>query len=142
MNGESISNLVPSGVQGICPNGWHVPSDGEWKILEGMVDTQYKVGDSIWEEESWRGFDVAKRLKSVNGWYINSGANDFNFTALPGGDRNHEGIFQFIETHSYFWSSSGQVNWGIVRYLRYDSDKIVRGYSYAGNAFSLRCIKD
>ncbi|MCD4666000.1 MAG: hypothetical protein K8R68_12075, partial [Bacteroidales bacterium] len=35
MNGEASSNSVPSGVQGICPNGWHLPSDEEWKILEG-----------------------------------------------------------------------------------------------------------
>ncbi len=34
MNGSESSNSVPSGVQGICPTGWHIPSDAEWGILQ------------------------------------------------------------------------------------------------------------
>jgi uncharacterized protein (TIGR02145 family) len=42
MNGESSSNSVPSGVQGVCPDGWHLPSDAEWTVL-----TDYLGGESV-----------------------------------------------------------------------------------------------
>jgi len=144
MNGEPASDLAPSRVRGICPDEWHVPSDQEWKILEGMVDTQYGVGDSIWNDETLfiRGFDAGRRLKSATSWFANYGTDMFNFNAKPGGIRKDEGSFDFIETHSYFWSSTGLDNWGIIRYLRYDINGVVSGWSSGGNAASLRCIKD
>ena len=61
--GEASSNSVPSGVQGACPEGWHLPSDSEWNILEGSVDTQYGIGDPIWNNYQGRGFDAGGNLK-------------------------------------------------------------------------------
>ena len=88
MNGESSSNGVPSGVQGICPTGWHVPSDEEWKILEGTVDSQYGVGDPEWDDTGYRGYDAGNNLKSTNGWNLGgNGTDSYGFTALPGGYR-------------------------------------------------------
>ncbi|MFP4471865.1 MAG: FISUMP domain-containing protein, partial [Bacteroidales bacterium] len=53
-----------AGSQGICPEGWSVPTDEEWKTLEGTVDSQYPVGDPIWDNTDFRGFDVGLNLKS------------------------------------------------------------------------------
>ncbi|MBE0662997.1 MAG: hypothetical protein IH597_11085 [Bacteroidales bacterium] len=54
----------------ICPPGWHVPTDIEWQILEGVADSQYGIVDSIWTSNwLYRGFDQALNLKSTTGWY-------------------------------------------------------------------------
>ncbi len=72
MNGASGSTTIPSGVQGICPSGWHLPSSGEWKVL-----TDY-LGVSAGGKTKETGTDH---------WlYANIGAtNASGFTALPGG---------------------------------------------------------
>lgn len=143
MNGEASSNSVPSGVQGICPNGWHLPSDEEWKILEGTVDSHYSVGDSEWDDDSWRGMDVGKRLKTVTGWYSNSGANIYGFSALPAGYRILFGDFSNLSIVAYFWSSTEYSNNGAWnRLLGYGHDGVFREDYNRGNGFSVRCVKD
>ena len=53
------------GIQGICAEGWHIPTDNEWKLLEGTVDSQYGVGDTIWDLEGDRGYDAGGKLKET-----------------------------------------------------------------------------
>ena len=143
MNGASSSNSVPSGVQGICPQGWHVPSDEEWKILEGTVDTQYGVGDPEWDEREYRGFDAGKHLKSTTGWFNNeNGDNSSGFTALPGGYK-YGGNFYALSKSATFWSSrDAGISWAWLRHIYYSSDEISRYYYYQAVGKSLRCIKD
>lgn len=46
------ADAVPSGVQGICPSGWHLPSKAEWKILENFVAEQLTpVEGDVWEDD-------------------------------------------------------------------------------------------
>jgi len=52
----------------LCPKGWRVPSDEEWKYLEGYVDSLYKIGDPIWDESRLRGYNAGIRLKAKSGW--------------------------------------------------------------------------
>ena len=132
------------GVQGICPQGWHISTDAEWKILEGTVDSQYGVGDPEWENTNWRGFDAGKNLKSTSGWYSNgNGSNDYEFTALPGGYRNSNGDFGGIGTYAPFWSSSESQTWTAWRrLLLYDNSKVIRNYYNMDIGFSVRCVKD
>ncbi len=61
-------NLTTEGAQGICPSGWHIPTDNEWKILEGVADSQYSIGHLIWNANNYRGYDAGKNLKSTTGW--------------------------------------------------------------------------
>jgi uncharacterized protein (TIGR02145 family) len=42
---EMMQYTTQQGTQGICPPGWHLPTDEEWKVLEGAVDSQYGIGD-------------------------------------------------------------------------------------------------
>ena len=44
MQGSASSVSNPSGVRGVCPAGWHLPSDDEWEELEGEVDSTYDYG--------------------------------------------------------------------------------------------------
>ena len=144
MNGEASSNSVPSGVQGICPNGWHHPSDEEWKIMEGTVDTQYGVGHDEWDYAGWRGFDVGKKLKTTSGWFSNgNGTDDFGFSALSGGSRYYNGGFYDLGSYAACWSSteySSSYAW--YRYLYYGGDEVGRSYTNKEGGFSARCVKD
>ena len=146
MNGESSSNGVPSGVPGICPPGWHIPTDYEWKKLEGTVDSQYGVSNPVWNTTGWRGFDAGKNLKSTSGW--NSGGNGtdlYGFAALPGGSKElYYGSFEGLRSRGTWWSSteySSSHAW--TRTLFYSYAGVSRHDSfntYLGR--SLRCLKD
>jgi len=147
--GEMMQYFTPQGSQGICPAGWHVPTDAEWKILEGVVDSQFGVGDPEWDKTDWRGFDVGNNLREtgVSHWDPpNNGAtNSSGFTALPGGSRFTTGAFIGMGMYGHFWSSTeSATNYAWARDLTYNSPGINR-YNY--NHFqtlglSVRCIKD
>jgi uncharacterized protein (TIGR02145 family) len=140
---EMMQYVNTEGAQGICPEGWHLPSDHEWKILEGTVDSQYPVGDPIWNNSSWRGFDAGSNLKSIYGWFDNgNGINLYGFNLLPGGYRDYNGNFYSIVSFSYFWSSTEYNNdqaW--PRILKYNRENIGRSYNYIKGGYSVRCLK-
>ncbi len=126
----------------VCPSGWHLPSDDEWKILEGTVDSQYPVGDPVWDDTGYRGFDAGENLKSTSGWN-STGTNLYGFDALPGGHRDIIGSFYRLSYSGYWWSSSegsGSYAWG--RHQGFDSDGSLRYYYYNTYGFSVRCLKD
>jgi len=136
-------DTVP-GTRGICPPGWHVPTDEEWSYLEGSVDSQYGIGHWIWNQTWFRGSDVAVKLKSTYGWEDNgNGTDDFGFTALPGGTRYADVGFSLEGDIGWWFTSSmdmGLFPW--VRVLHNDNPGSDRGWGAKGNAHSVRCIKD
>ncbi len=157
---EAMQYTTTTGVQGICPAGWHIPRDIEWKILEGTVDSHYGVGDPIWNIcDASRGFDVGGKLKSTgtvedeNGFWFapNQGAtNSSGFTALPGGLRidDYSGSFGDMHYRGSFWSSSSYFSsgsWIIVRgFSHSESDAHRWTTTSTGNylGYSIRCIND
>ena len=140
---EMMEYSTTPGVQGICPAGWHIPADDEWKILEGTVDSQYPVGDPIWNYTGWRGYDAGKNLKSITGWNQNSGTDAFGFTALPGGLWNYNGYFNDYGDHGNLWSSTS-VNYynKWCRELQSSSNQVGRLSNNKEYGFSVRCVKD
>ncbi len=129
MNGEASSTSVPSGVQGICPSGWHVPSDKEWTIL-----TDFLGGNSV----------AGGKMKSTSGWYNNgNGSNSSGFSALPGGYRNDQFIFLSIEKDANFWSSTEYgSNIALKRYLNYYYDEVYPYGLFKNYGYSVRCVQD
>ncbi len=129
MNGESSSNSVPSGVQGICPDGWHLPSDAEWTIF-----TDYLGGENV----------AGEKMKSTSGWNHNgNGTNSSGFNAFPGGYRTYFGTFYSIGYLSSWWSSSedsGTIAWHW--YLNYKQSQMYRDTDDKRTGYSVRCIKD
>ena len=119
--------------EGICPSGWHIPSDGEWQTME--ISLGMSEADAA--SEGWRGSPVGDYLKSTYGW--NSGGNGSNssgFTGLPGGYR-YSGGFSYNGNYGFWWSASesGSSSW--KRALVYYYDSVVRDNDFRSTAFLL-----
>jgi uncharacterized protein (TIGR02145 family) len=137
---EMMQYTTTPGVQGICPSGWHLPTDDEWKELEIYLGMSQTEADDI----EWRGTNQGKQMKSTSGWYADgNGINSSGFTALPGGFRFNDGVFQKLGERGTFWSSSeGSVTSAWYRNPSFNYDQVYRNNFNKNNAFSCRCIKD
>ena len=139
---EAMEYSTTPGVQGICPSGWHLPTDEEWKQLEGAVDSQYGYPDPEWDDAGLRGYDAGLNLKATSGW--NSGGNGtdlYGFGALPGGGRSTNGSFGYLGYRGHWWSScSGSYAW--VRGLYYGYDGSDRDDDDKASGRSVRCLQD
>ena len=145
MNGASSSDANPSGVQGICPDGWHVPSDAEWTELTNYVksQSQYVCGD-------YTG-NIAKALASETGWKPDdeecaagnnpSANNATGFSARPAG--YYFGSYINFGGYANFWSATQRNSPNAYyRYLRYDYAGVYRCYSSKSSGYSVRCVRD
>jgi len=142
MYGELSSDSI--GVQGVCPDGWHLPSDAEWKELEMFLGmSQADAG-----KNDWRGTDEGGQLKEIgfSSWAIpNEGAtNSSGFTAIPGGFRSAKGLFYNIDSYSAHWSATPEEGTGNAWYraLKYDQAKVYRQRNSTQLGLSVRCVKD
>ncbi|NQV15486.1 fibrobacter succinogenes major paralogous domain-containing protein, partial [bacterium] len=131
--------------QGIAPEGWHIPTDDEWKILEAYLGMSTAEAD----QTGFRGTDEGGQLKEIgfNHWNDpNTGAtNESNFSALPGGFRrgNDDGNYIYLGNRGYFWSlteDGAQYSW--VRILFNNSSEVYRSSDFKQTGLSVRCIKD
>lgn len=62
---ETMQHVLETGGRGICPEGFHVPTDLEWQILEGAVDSELEIGAPGWNASGWRGTDAGGNLKQT-----------------------------------------------------------------------------
>ena len=111
--------------RGLAPEGWHVPTDREWKLLENYLGMSQVDADNTGQ----RGTDQGDKLKSRSGWVDNgNGSNSSGFSALPGGwRRSNNGSFGLVGGSTYLWSSSEYSSssaW--IRSLYYNSAYISR----------------
>ena len=124
--------------EGICPSGWHIPSDGEWQTME--ISLGMSEADAA--SEGWRGSPVGDYMKSTSGWNGGgNGSNSSGFTGLPGGYRDAGG-FSIDGSGGYWWSASESGSHSWSRVLN-DYDGIVYRFvdvRYYG--FSARCVRD
>ncbi len=141
---EMMEYTIQQGVRGICPPGWHLPTDEEWKVLEGAVDSQFRIGDDIWEKGMYRGYDAGTNLKTTTGWYGNGNGTDlFSFSGLPGGLRDFDGFFSNMGDRGYWWTSTEGVNYyAWQRLLSYYYPEIYRDGNFEEDAYSVRCLRD
>ena len=130
----------------LCPIGWHVPSDADWKQLEMSLGmTQYQV-----DIEDWRGTDEGGKLKESGYAHWdepNSGAtNESLFSALPGGSRSTfaGGNFLDITHYGQWWTSTENpldLDRAFFRALGYDWERICRGsFGLKRDGFNVRCV--
>jgi uncharacterized protein (TIGR02145 family) len=146
MHGMPGSNSVPSGVQGICPTGWHVPSDAEYIILEIFLGMSHFEANQVME---WRGTDEGRKLKETGNlhWAKSNvvfplviGTNESGFSLLPGGQRANEGFFYAIKRGGYLWTATNPPT--AFRMLQHDQARIWRDYGLQNIGRSVRCVRD
>jgi uncharacterized protein (TIGR02145 family) len=139
---NSAGEIKTGIVQGVCPDGWHLPSDDEWKQLEMFLGMSKADADN----EKWRGEDEGGKMKSggTNLWESpNTGAtNESSFRAIPAGWCDGAGYYTNIGKSTKFWSSSIRGDYAWVRQLDYNSSQIYRGTTGVYEGISVRCIKD
>jgi uncharacterized protein (TIGR02145 family) len=143
---EMMNYTTTAGVQGICPDGWHLPTDGEWTALTNYVSSQpeYLCNSNTTY--------IAKDLAATTNWNTysetcavgnNLAANNATgFTALPGGFRYPDGSFYNVNDYGSWWSSpQGGASDSWNRDLRYYNAHV--GWYNNGklNGFSVRCLK-
>ena len=118
-------------VRGICPVGWHLPSDVEWMEMESFLGVNEGELDSI----GLRGTEQA---------YLLLDGGDAGFDALMAGYReNSTDEFYYEDVYAYFWTTTEYFEWyPIYRLLHWNSGKIGRGWDYTYQAASVRCVKD
>lgn len=128
----------------VCPDGWHLPSDEEWKTLEGYVDAIFDEGDPEWNKLGLRGYDAGKNLKTTTGWYLTgNGTNMYNFGGMPGGIGDPLVIFEDRRIYGYWWTSTAvNDNEAHYRRLEYDQYSIRRNSTSQQLLMSVRCLKD
>jgi uncharacterized protein (TIGR02145 family) len=114
--------------RGLCPAGYHVPSDDEWSTLTNFLGGDY----------------VADALKSsptdVPAW---DGTNSSGFSALPGGFRSaSSGYFGSLGDYGYWWGSSPSGSFAWFRLLYSGGSFVYRSSDYGRFGFSVRCVRD
>ena len=126
--------------RGLCPAGWHIPSDCEWMYLEGYIG----LLDNELEATGWRG-SSGGTLKTTSFWEApNVGAsNSFGYDGLPGGYRGSWGAYNDFGSLGWWWTTSAP-SWDTVwsRTLWFNSSGIHRGFYSKQTGFSVRCLKD
>jgi uncharacterized protein (TIGR02145 family) len=140
-NTTSPSPAFSGNVKGICPTGWHVPSDGEWCTLTTFLDSTVDCSAL-----SWNGNDGGGKMKSITGWRPpNTGANnESGFSGLPGGSRSYSyGVFYNIDENTSWWSSTENSTADAWYYQLYYSNGYADRYSFnKRNGHSVRCLRD
>ncbi len=122
-----------------CPNGWHLPTDDEWKELEMEIGLSPSEADGF----NFRGTDEGAKLKTTYGWQDNgNGTDDYGFSGLPGGVSYNDGHFYYIGYYNFWWSATEIDTSPLWRHLASTRQSISRAKTYKANGFSVRCIKN
>ena len=131
--GKTCSPTYP--VRGVCPEGWHLPTQTEWNTLFTAVGGQSTAGKMLSSTISW---------SSVPGGWVRDGygTDAYSFSALPAGLRDATG-YNNVGYHAYFWSSS-EYNSSRTYIVGLDDefDKADLYGSGKDYGYSVRCIKD
>jgi uncharacterized protein (TIGR02145 family) len=129
---EVMQYTNTEGTQGLCPDGWHLPSHAEWTTLSTHLGGNTVAGG---------------KMKSI-GTFLwaspNSGATNLSdFNGLPGGRRNTDGSFNYKGSYASFWTSSiYSENTSHYTQLSYNSTSLIMPFRVWNYGHSIRCLKD
>jgi uncharacterized protein (TIGR02145 family) len=130
----SCASQVTTKMQGVCPSGWHVPSDAEWTTMQTFVGASKMID--------------GRNLKSASGWWPTdlgdnrTGTDVYGFRALPGGYFSRFS-FDLVGAYGYWWSASEYD--GVIarcKNMYYGFAYVLNDFHVKTGAFSLRCTKD
>ena len=127
---EAMQYSTTEGARGICPAGWHVPTDSNWKTLEMQLGMTQAQADAA----GWRGTDQGTKLKE-------NGSSGLNFPLA--GHRSLAGTFLNRASYVYFWSSSQSSSSNAWNRYLYSGYATVYRYAFSKSfGFSVRCLKN
>jgi uncharacterized protein (TIGR02145 family) len=145
-NNDSISNYLIYGrlyhgphlySENICPDGWRVPTDNDWKTLEMCFEMTQAQADAT----GLRGTDQGKQMKSNTNW---DGTNTKNLDLVPGGNNTYAGVFSGKGTTAFYWTST-ITSGNTIYYRQFTSseNRVNRATLHSGNnTASVRCIRN
>lgn len=123
----------------VCPTGWHLPTDAEWRTMEQYVGMGTAASSSSGYRSSG---DVGYYLKSTTSWsYGGNGLDSYLFTVLPAGFRKSGGNYMSLGSNSLFWTAteSGSMAYGRMFYYQKGVERSLYTKQYGA---SVRCVKD
>lgn len=150
---DSVGRIIDYPHQGVCPKGWHIPADEEWKML-----ADYARDSSSFKLSKGHSSDYGLALVSERGWFDSlgtyGGTDEFRFKMLPAGKRWRQGSerpfsFCLLGTNAYFWSTyeyspKGAYHWDT--YIGSTYPNVSGSFSHNGDfkesAYSVRCLKN
>ena len=121
-------------VQGICPDGWHVPSDVEWDTLIDAVGGSSTAGQKLKAQTLWKAVDGIENEDA------------YGFSALPAGFKYVNFAFTTDGNHAGFWGAKQwdeNRSYGYTRTMKSSSNSVnTGGYFHKDYAYSIRCLQD
>ena len=128
--------------RGLCPSGWHVPTDSEYMTLEMELGMSYTDANNTLFRDTDQG---AQMKSSASDSPAFDGTNTSGFSGLAGGFRGSNGVFYSAGSNGFFWSASSASAYGTFAWER----SLVGGYNEVGRdisnltgGFSVRCVRD
>lgn len=131
----AMDSTLPSqvgSVQGVCPDGWHLPSDAEWTELTDFLGGRPLAGGKLKAADTtnWRSPNV-------------NATNESGFTALPAGNRTNQGVFEFLGENAIWWSSTSvNSSNAFIRNVFYLYGDVYRIDLDKELGFCVRCVQD
>jgi uncharacterized protein (TIGR02145 family) len=134
---EMMQYASTSGVKGICPTGWHLPTDEDWATVVTILGGESVAGGKM---KSTGTIEAGTGLwNSPN----NGATNESGFTTFPAGFRASNGVTCSLGLHGYWWSSSqSNSDKGLYQHVTYLNSSINRDSNDKTYGLSARCIKD
>ncbi len=131
MAGSTSSSTNPSGVKGVCPTGWHLPSDSEWTELIDYLGGEDVAGGKL------------KEAGTTHWDRPNTGAtNESGFKGFAGGRRDVFEIFLYFGNSGWWWSATGGTFQAYYKCLVTNTIKVYGEMGLKDHGMSVRCVKD
>ena len=131
-NSSSCSSQIQINHRGVCPAGWHIPSDAEWDALVTFAGGYFSS-------------TAGTKLKAASGWNSSNGTNDYGFSALPGGYGYQNGSFGYVGSWGNWWSATEHADYtsshASNRGMNSSSDVGIYG-TQKPILYSVRCVQD
>jgi len=136
-NSSSYNPSASIKYRGVCPEGWHIPSDAEWDKLMTSVGGSSAAGKHLKAKEGWHSCGPSGSGKSY------SCEDTHGFSALPGGYGNSDGSFNHVGDFGYWWSASEYISYyAYSRDMDYYSEDALYNRNSKLYLFSVRCLQD
>lgn len=142
MKAAPSSSSQPSGVRGVCPGDWHIPSDSEWQALEITLGMTPEMAATL----GFRGNGEGSLLRSMEGWVVGNARpfDKYGFRGLPAGYA-YSGGFLYLGYTGMWWTATEYGSTGVwTRDMSFSDVNLGRNNGSTKNGYgrTVRCVMD